>query len=179
MQRMLVVFTAVALVAAPALPARAGVRTLRQAQATFLLPERNGVTPFIYVHVVELRGIGIREFFSMGRGVCSPHTTPKCVTDRKSKIGRRLRQGDVLDIDPTLESAHLKVRVRGKTHEVIWTGLGRLAPLQDDYECAGIPAGEVGVGRTAGAKGRVFGHRLAVSSDGGGKAGLKAAAYGC
>jgi hypothetical protein len=166
------------LVAGSVSPARSGIRTERRASALFLLEERRGGTPFIFVVAGELSA----GYFDvgLGRGLCTGDDIPEdCTIDRSRSFARELRDGETFEIDPMLETAHLRVRLRNQIHEVTWTGDGVPAPLQNDHECAGAPAGEVGVRRPASASGRVFGQRVTAAVDGLGEPWLQAAAYGC
>lgn len=177
MRRILVVITALIVAGAP-LPAQSGIRTERQASAWFLLEQRRGHTPFIFVVATELTA-GYFDF-AIGRGFCTgPDIPADCAIDRSRSFARELRSDEVFEIDPMLESAHLKVRLGGKVHEVRWAAAGAPAPLQREYECANAPAGEVGVRRNASASGRVFGVRVKADPTGSSEPWLMAAAYGC
>lgn len=181
MRRTLVCLVAfLAFAAAGAGPGHAGIRTERRAEAFFLLPERDGRRPFLYVTVHEITAD--YEGFGLSRGFCYGDDIPaSCKTATGSAIAGELRGGDVFEIDPALDAAYLKVTRKGVTHELTWTATGDPAPSTTEHECGPVPAGpkSAGVTRAALASGTIFGRELTTPAVNEGSASLVAEAFGC
>ena len=178
MRRLLVSFLALGLIAMGS-PAHSGIRTEHNARAVFLLPERNGVRP-VYFVVVTSMDAGGYVGFGILRGICAPDQKPRCVATRKGSIVGELSEGDVFEIDQTLETAYLKVTRRGITHEVTWTTDDPIGPLTLPYGCGEDQVPDrAGIARTGSASATIFGREMEVSSEDQADVSLSAAAFTC
>lgn len=180
MHRILACLAALALFAAVPGPAQAGLRTERRAHAFLLLPERGGVQPFVFVSGGEITAE--YQDFAIGRGVCRGDSIPEdCSIQRRSVLADELRGNDVFEVDPALETAHLKITRRGVTHEMTWTAAGDARPVSTEYACGQVPSGPKSAGavRTATASGTLFGKPVTAASAEEGFASLSLELFGC
>lgn len=138
-------------------PAHAGIRLERRARATFLLPERDGVRPAIFVEVNQMNEGDDYTGFALRRGVCRADGS-RCVI-MGGFVGE-LQEGDVFDVDEDLARAYLKVTRDGQTHTVTWRQTDDARPAIYSFDCGLYPGNAVGVARDASARGTIFGHRL-------------------
>ena len=160
-------------------PAHSGIRTEHHARAVFLLPERDGIRPVYFVSVTSMDA-GAYMGFGIMRGVCAPQQKPRCVATRRGSIAGELREGDVFEFDPGLESAYLKVTRKGVTHEVTWTTEDPIGPFTLPYDCKGDEVPDrAGVARTGSASATIFGRDMEVSSQHQADVSLSAAAFLC
>ena len=177
MKRLALVLALVAAVM-PVTPAQAGMRVEHRSSAIFVLPERNGVYPILFVSALRMARPpedgsldspgSVPVLWNISRGECvDASRLDSCVMSDRG-IGGRFREGDVFEFDEDLSSAHLKVTRRGITHEVMWTATSDHAPVLRADGC-GIPtvATTAGVRRDASADGRVFGHKMKTLDAGG------------
>lgn len=171
--RRLSLLTCVALVglALAAPPAHAGIRVEHRASAVFVMPERDGVHPAIFVSATRMSGLvdtdptvgSMNIGFVIHEGECfAPDDLDSCVIgDRDRSAGGNFRDGDVFEFDDDLGYAHLKVRRKGFTHKVTWRASSERTATISDITCGVVPAGvAAGLEREAEASGRVFGRSL-------------------
>lgn len=189
MRRIAVILTVLAALM-PASNAHAGIRVEHRTHAVFVLPEKNGVHPALFVSALRMAGPeasldspgSVPVLFHIGWGECSnPGSLDSCiVTDRGDSIGGRFRDGDVFEFDEDLSTAHLRVTRKGITHDVRWAATSDPTPVVRAGGC-GLPtvATEFGVQREAVARGRVFGHKVRTLDSGGFDATLTSVAFTC
>jgi hypothetical protein len=146
--------------------AQAGVRTEQRADALFLLPERNGVRPAIWVSGVTGSGWSTAGF-NVVRGFCADDmSTDGCAVEAGRGVSGATRGGDIFEVDPDLGSARLKVTRDRFSIDISWTGTDELDPVANVFDCGDVPQGlQSGIMRTGSAAGTVFGRKVRVSSD--------------
>ena len=146
-------------------PVEAGIRREFQADAFFLLGSQNGVREAIWVWAVDMAPVldgdgaipGYRAF-SISHGYCRGSSWDSCRITHPRIVGS-LRGSDVLEFDPELESAFLKVTRHGMTHVVRWKATAPAMPFVAWMDC-NPPIDGAGLSRTAKTSGTVFGHKV-------------------
>ena len=171
MKRIVALGALIALLVAAA-PAHAGIRVEHRTNAVFILPERNGVHPALFVSALRMAWPpedgsldspgSMPVLWNISRGECwDTDSADSCIVTDRGHVGGRFREGDVFEFDEDLSSAHLKVTRKGITHEVRWTATSDHAPVLRAGGC-GVPtvATNAGFRRDASAEGRIFGRRV-------------------
>ena len=153
-------------------PAQAGIRVEHRTDAVFVLPERNGTHPALFVSALRMAWVpedgslespgSVPVLWGISRGECRDTVSlDSCIMIERG-VGGRFREGDVFEFDEDLSSAYLKVTRKGITHEVRWTATSDHDPIVRTPACDIPPiATEVGTQRAASAQGRVFGRKVA------------------
>ena len=153
--------------------ALAGIRVEHVADAVFVLGERDGEYPALFVDAHRMSGYrtdtvvgSLNIGFSIRRGTCvEPDDLTSCVlTDQRRPVVGNFRNGDVFEIEDDLSSARLRLTRHGVTHTVRWRATSEARPVVRDVDCGVIPIGSgIGFDRAAAARGRVFGRRVSTS----------------
>lgn len=140
-----------------------GVDVRHSAFAMFELKAKHGAVGIVGIHIEELRSAsGTKASYMVFRGFCSEDATDpyaECmVSDRGFKSGS-LKPGEY-EIDPSLQTASVKLSRKGTTHEVTWSSSAPSQPAAFETYCeSGDPSVAAGGGFNALADGTVFGKK--------------------
>jgi hypothetical protein len=102
-----------------------------------------------FLWVSEVPGGETSSHFGLFEAYCPDSDSPDgCLLSIDDSLFGKAKAGEV-EIDPTLGSAHLKVKRHGRTHEITWTGEAALQPDAGETTCDEESGGASAWGRRA------------------------------